>query len=94
MKVWNKYANTAARKHGKPGREQRPKSITIDAHAHIAVPRAVEFVKPYLDVSTVPLEHFTSFESKQVFSSPSRNCLKHGDWWKILFPTPPSARRK
>ena len=36
--MWNKYANTAARKHGKPGREQRPKSTTIDAHTHIAVP--------------------------------------------------------
>ena len=30
--IWNKYANTAARKHGKPGRDVRPKSITIDAH--------------------------------------------------------------
>ena len=28
--VWNKYANTAARKHGKPGREVRPKSLTLD----------------------------------------------------------------
>src|SRR5262249_50218344 len=40
--------------------------ITIDAHAHIAVSRAAEFVKPHLDVSTVPLAHFTSSESKQV----------------------------
>ena len=48
--IWNKYANTAARKHGKPGRDARPKSLTIDTHGHIAVPRAAEFIKPHLDV--------------------------------------------
>ena len=46
MPIWNKYANTAARKHGKPGREQRPQSVTIDAHTHIAIPRAAAFIKP------------------------------------------------
>jgi aminocarboxymuconate-semialdehyde decarboxylase len=49
MTLWNKYAPTAARKHGKPGREVRPKSITIDIHSHVAVPAAAEFVKPHLD---------------------------------------------
>jgi aminocarboxymuconate-semialdehyde decarboxylase len=62
--VWNKYANTAARKHGRPGREMRPKSTTIDAHTHVAVPRAAEYIKPYLDVSTIPLAHFASDETK------------------------------
>src|SRR4029079_15038518 len=38
--IWNKYADTAARKHGTPGRDRRPKSTTIDAHTHIAVRRA------------------------------------------------------
>ena len=37
---WNKYGPTAARKHGKPGREVRPKSVTIDIHAHVDVPAA------------------------------------------------------
>jgi len=64
--IWNKYADTAARKHRKPGREVRPKSITIDAHTHIAVPRAAEFIKPHLDVSTIPLAHFASAETKAV----------------------------
>ncbi len=64
--VWNKYANTAARNHGKPGREVRPKSITIDCHTHIAVPRAAEFIKPHLDVSTSPLAHFASGETKEL----------------------------
>ena len=56
--IWNKYANTAARKHGKPGRDVRPKSVTIDMHAHVAVPAAAEFVKPHLECSTIPLAHF------------------------------------
>ena len=64
--VWNKYANTAARKHGKPGRDVRPKSVTIDAHTHVSVPRAAEFIKPHLDVSTIPLAHFSSAETKAV----------------------------
>ena len=66
MTIWNKYANTAARTHGTPGRERRPQSITIDAHSHVAVPRAAEFIKPYLDVSTIPLAHFSSDETKAV----------------------------
>jgi aminocarboxymuconate-semialdehyde decarboxylase len=55
MTQWNKYAATAARKHGKPGREVRPQSITIDIHSHVAVPAAAAFVKPHLDPMTNPL---------------------------------------
>ena len=66
MAIWNKYALTAARTHGKPGHEARPKSITIDAHTHIAVPRAAEYIKPHLDVSTIPLEHFASAETNEI----------------------------
>jgi aminocarboxymuconate-semialdehyde decarboxylase len=62
--MWNKYENTAARKHGKPGRETRPKSITIDIHAHVAIPAAAAIAKPHLDVSTIPLAHFASAETK------------------------------
>ncbi|HEY0569424.1 MAG TPA: amidohydrolase family protein [Xanthobacteraceae bacterium] len=61
---WNKYGPTAARQHGRPGREVRPKSITIDMHSHVAVPRAFEFVKPHLDLSTIPLAHFATPETK------------------------------
>jgi aminocarboxymuconate-semialdehyde decarboxylase len=53
--VWNKYANTAARQHGKPGREVRPKSVTIDCHCHVAVPRVAEIVGPHLKQATDPL---------------------------------------
>jgi aminocarboxymuconate-semialdehyde decarboxylase len=61
---WNKYEQTAAREHGAPGRETRPKSMTIDIHAHVAVPEAHDFVKPHLDMSTIPLAWFATPETK------------------------------
>src|ERR1700741_3457376 len=61
---WNKYAATAARKHAKPGREVRPKSTTVDIHSHVAIPQAAAFVKPHLDMSTVPLAHFADAPTK------------------------------
>jgi aminocarboxymuconate-semialdehyde decarboxylase len=61
---WNKYAPTAARPQGKPGRETRPQSVTIDIHSHVAVPRAAQFVAPYLDPATNPLAHFATPDTK------------------------------
>jgi aminocarboxymuconate-semialdehyde decarboxylase len=61
---WNKYGPTAARRHGKPGREVRPKTTTIDVHSHVAVPEAAKFVEPHLDWATIPLAHFASAETK------------------------------
>src|SRR6266849_3445738 len=61
---WNKYERTAARKHGKPGREIRPKSTTIDIHSHVAIPQAGAFAKPHLDMATIPLAHFANAETK------------------------------
>jgi len=55
MTQWNKYEPTVARRHGKPGREVRPQSITIDIHSHVAVPAAAALVKPHLDPMTNPL---------------------------------------
>ncbi|MGE0063918.1 MAG: amidohydrolase family protein [Xanthobacteraceae bacterium] len=66
MTIWNKYANTAARTHGKPGRDRRPKSVTIDMHAHAAFPAVGQFVGNRLDLTTVPLAHFASQETKDV----------------------------
>jgi aminocarboxymuconate-semialdehyde decarboxylase len=63
-KDWNKYDPTAARKRGKPGRTVRPQTATIDVHSHIAVPEAAAFVQPHLDLSTVPLAHFGTPETK------------------------------
>ena len=64
--LWNKYEPTAARKRGRPGRETRPKSITIDMHAHVAVPRAAEIAGSYVDSKTVPLDHFSTPETKAI----------------------------
>jgi aminocarboxymuconate-semialdehyde decarboxylase len=44
----NRYGLTAARQHGRPGREIRPASLTVDAHAHMLVREAAEFVRPHL----------------------------------------------
>ena len=44
MNAWNKYDPTAARQHGKSGREIRPKSVTIDIHSHVAIPAAGAYV--------------------------------------------------
>jgi aminocarboxymuconate-semialdehyde decarboxylase len=103
--IWNKYANTAARKHGKPGREQRPKSVTIDAHTHIAVPEAAQFIKPHLDVSTIPLAHFASPETKEINAKQEadiRGCMtgyderfaamdKMGVDMQLVMPPPPQC---
>jgi len=64
MSQWNKYGPTAARAHGKPGREVRPKTTTIDAHSHVAVARAAQFVKPHLDPASSPLARFANAETK------------------------------
>ncbi len=65
--TWNKYANTAARKHGRPGRETRPSSKVIDIHSHVAVPEAATYVAPHLkDLSWNPLAQFASPETKQL----------------------------
>jgi aminocarboxymuconate-semialdehyde decarboxylase len=66
QKPWNRYGATAARAAGIPGREIRPKSITIDIHAHVHVLEAKDFVRPHIDWSTVPLAHFASPETKQL----------------------------
>jgi aminocarboxymuconate-semialdehyde decarboxylase len=61
---WSHYGRTAARPAGTSGRERRPETETIDMHAHVMIPAADEFVRPYLDWSTIPLAHFASSETK------------------------------
>ena len=101
--IWNKYANTAARKHGTPGREMRPKSTTIDAHCHVTVPRVAEIVTPHLKQSTDPLvAHSTpetqGADAKQAGRSPhahehDRRALRcdgrHGRRHAARVPPPP-----
>jgi aminocarboxymuconate-semialdehyde decarboxylase len=58
---WTKYAATAARRHDRPGRKARPKSVTVDIHSHVAVPAATKFVEPW---ATIPLAHFANAETR------------------------------
>ena len=44
----NRYDLTAARTHGRPGREIRPRSQTIDIHSHVQVQAAAGYVQPHL----------------------------------------------
>ena len=62
--LWSKYAPTAARRHGRPGREIRPQSTTVDIHSHVAVPSAAAFVEPHLDPAAIPLSHFADAETR------------------------------
>ncbi len=65
-KTWNKYEPTAARKHGKPGRESRPKSLTFDIHSHVAIPAAGKIAGPHVKPETVPLGWFSDDATKAV----------------------------
>ena len=40
------------------------RASTIDIHSHVAIPQAAALAKPHLDLSTIPLAHFASAESK------------------------------
>ena len=62
--MWNKYEPTAARKRGRAGRVSRPKSITVDMHAHVAVPRAHALAMPHIDPALIPLGHFADAATK------------------------------
>lgn len=60
------YGQTVARKHGRPGRETRPRSTTVDIHSHVSVPAAAAIVQPHLDISTIPLAFFSTADTKRV----------------------------
>jgi aminocarboxymuconate-semialdehyde decarboxylase len=45
---YNHYRKTAARQHGRPGRESRPSSMTIDIHSHVGVAAADAMAKPHV----------------------------------------------
>jgi aminocarboxymuconate-semialdehyde decarboxylase len=60
--AWNRYERTAARQHGRWGREIRPTSVTIDMHAHMLVQEAADFVRPH--VAPDPRTRFFSEETK------------------------------
>ncbi|MBX6425033.1 MAG: amidohydrolase family protein [Variibacter sp.] len=61
--MWNRYANTAARKHGAPGRANRPQSTTIDVHSHVFIQRAMEYSAPHVKGPDL-LAQFASAETQ------------------------------
>ena len=66
MSEWNKYGPTAARRHGRPGREVRPKSVTVDVHSHVGVPGAAELVRPHLAGPANPLATFADVATRSL----------------------------
>lgn len=62
----NRYGLTAARIHDADGRARRPSSPTIDIHAHIVVPEAAKVALPHVDVSRIPLAHFSDAATKEI----------------------------
>ena len=66
--IWNKYEPTAARKRGRPGRETRPKSLTVDMHAHIGIPRAAEIALPHLKAAIDPLVQQSISETQKLMA--------------------------
>jgi aminocarboxymuconate-semialdehyde decarboxylase len=64
VSLWNKYERTAARTHGRPGREVRPQSITIDVHSHVKIQRAADLVQPHLQAAAMPLMAFADATTK------------------------------
>ena len=60
----NHYGLTAARSHGRPGRETRPTSLTLDIHSHVFIPEAAAFAGPHMDFSTIPLARFATDETR------------------------------
>ena len=100
---WNKYDKTAARIHGKPGREVRPQSVT-DRHSRpclraggVAVRRAAS------RLATIPLAHFATPETKALNSSRTpirrpagahaapRRSRRHGIDMQMIAPPPPQC---
>ena len=43
----NRYGLTAARAHGQPGRDIRPRGLTVDVHSHVLVSAAADYVRPH-----------------------------------------------
>ena len=79
--IWNKYEPTAARNRVKPGRETRPRSLTLDMHAHVAVPRAGEIAAPHLKAATDPLVQLSSPETQKLMAK------QHADIQEGIRPT-------
>ncbi|HWE22273.1 MAG TPA: amidohydrolase family protein [Hyphomicrobiaceae bacterium] len=75
---WNRYAPTAARKHGGWGRELRPQSVTIDVHSHVGVPRAADLVRPHLAADAMPLVTFADAATRALNQKQEADIVARG----------------
>jgi aminocarboxymuconate-semialdehyde decarboxylase len=78
MAQWNKYEASPARKSGRPGREIRPKSLTVDFHSHVGVPAAGEIVKPHLDMQSNPLVRFADAATRALNQKQEADIIARG----------------
>jgi aminocarboxymuconate-semialdehyde decarboxylase len=69
----NRYGRTAARIHDADGRARLPSSTTIDIHAHIVVPQASAHAQSHVDMTRVPLAHFSDAASKEINAQQDRD---------------------
>ena len=69
----NRYGRTAARIHNADGLARRPKSTTIDIHAHIVIPQAAALAQPHVDMSRIPLAHFADNVTKDINAQQERD---------------------
>jgi aminocarboxymuconate-semialdehyde decarboxylase len=62
----NRYGPTAARRHGRPGRETRPITTTVDIHNHVWSAEAADFVAPHFDASKVPMTRLAADATREI----------------------------
>lgn len=58
----NRYGPTAARQSTAKG--NRPASVTIDVHAHVAIPAAAVIADPHVDFMKIPLARFATDDTR------------------------------
>ena len=77
---YNHYRNTAARQHGQPGRELRPRSMTVDIHSHAGVQSAAELARPHVpsDPRSKLLTEETQFLTRKQDTDRTPNLLDLG----------------
>ncbi|MEP9353515.1 amidohydrolase family protein [Xanthobacter sp. KR7-65] len=71
--VWNRFGPTAGRPHVEGARVARPATMTFDIHSHVAVPEAAKLAGPHVDLSTIPLAHFATEDTKAINQQQDRD---------------------
>ena len=69
---------TAARKPGRPGREVRPKSLTVDFHSHVGVPRGGRAGEAAPRPGANPLVRFANAETKALNQKQEADIVARG----------------